>query len=141
MKTFTYVCFRIFVFIFRIIPFKLLYVISDGIFYPTYYLIGYRKKVVFGNIRNSFPEKDEREIRRIVKDFYHHLVDILLESMKAFTMAESELLKRYEFENTAFLDELQQQGKSVICVGAHYNNWEWGGIASGSQLKHLPVGF
>ena len=141
MKTLTYVFFRTFVFLFRIISFRLLYIISDGIFYPAYYLIGYRKKVVFDNIRNSFPEKDEREKQRIVKDFYHHLVDILLESMKAFTMSEDELIKRYKFENTAFLDELQQQGKSVICVGAHYNNWEWGGIASGSQLKHLPVGF
>jgi KDO2-lipid IV(A) lauroyltransferase len=97
--------------------------------------------VVFDNIRNSFPDKNEQQIRKIVKGFYHHLIDILLESMKAFSMKEEEVVRRYKFENTGFLDDLQKQGKSVICVGAHYNNWEWGGIASGMQLKHLPVGF
>jgi KDO2-lipid IV(A) lauroyltransferase len=56
-------------------------------------------------------------------------------------MKEDEVVKRYEYENTGFLDELYRQGKSAICVGGHYNNWEWSGIASGTQLKHRPVGF
>lgn len=141
MKTFTYVFFRTFIFLFRMIPFRLLYVISDGVYYLAYYLVGYRKKVVFDNLRNSFPEKNEQQIRRIAKDFYHHLCDILLESMKAFSMKEEEVVRRYKYENTEFLNELKRQGRSVICVGAHYNNWEWGGIASAKQLNHLPVGF
>ena len=56
-------------------------------------------------------------------------------------MKEDAVVKRYEYENTGFLDELYAQGKSAICVGGHYNNWEWSGIASGTQLKHRPVGF
>jgi KDO2-lipid IV(A) lauroyltransferase len=61
--------------------------------------------------------------------------------MKAFSMKEEEVVERYKYENMEFLDDLYRQGKSAICVGGHYNNWEWTGIASGTQLKHRPVGF
>ena len=141
MKFITYILFRIFILIFWLIPFWALYLFSDGIYFLAYYVAGYRKKVVIDNIRRSFPEKNEKEIRKIVKGFYHFLCDILVESIKAFSMSEKEVIKRYTFENTSFLDELYKQGKSVICVAGHYNNWEWAGIGSGSQLKHLPVGF
>jgi KDO2-lipid IV(A) lauroyltransferase len=141
MKFLTYLLFKFNIFLFSIIPFRVLYFFSDGIYFLLYGLVGYRKKVVFNNLRNSFPEKSEKEIKIIARKFYHHLCDILVESMKAFSMKEEDVVKRYEYENTGFLDELYQQGKSVICLGAHYNNWEWAGIASGTQIKHLPVGF
>lgn len=141
MEFLVYLLFRAFIFLFRIIPFAILYVISDGIYYLLYSLAGYRKKVVLQNLRNSFPEKSEDEIRRIARKFYHYLCDVLVESMKAFSMKEEDVVKRYEYENTGFLVDLYREGRSAICVGGHYNNWEWAGIASGTQLKHRPVGF
>jgi KDO2-lipid IV(A) lauroyltransferase len=137
----TYYLFRFFIFLFRIIPFPVLYVLSDLVYLLVYYLVGYRKKVVLKNLRDSFPERSEKEIRKIARGFYHHLADILIESLKAFTMKEEEVVKRYQYENTEFLKELYDRGQSVICLGGHYNNWEWGGIASGKQLAHRPVGF
>jgi KDO2-lipid IV(A) lauroyltransferase len=141
MKILTYLFFRSFIFLFRIIPFRVLYVFSDGIFFLVHSLLGYRRKIVYQNLRNSFPEKSETEIKRIAGRFYHHLCDLLVESMKAFSMKEEEVVERYKYENMEFLDDLYRQGKSAICVGGHYNNWEWTGIASGTQLKHRPVGF
>ena len=141
MKLLIYLFFRSFVFLFSIIPFRILYVFSDGIYYLIYFLVGYRKKVVFANLRRSFPEKSEEEINKIARKFYHFLCDMLVESMKAFSMKESDVVKRYKYENLGFLEDIYKQGKSAICVGGHYNNWEWAGIASGTQLKHIPVGF
>jgi len=141
METATYYLFRFFIALFRIIPFRILYFISDLVYLLVFYAVGYRKKVVLKNLRNSFPDKTESEILVIAKGFYHHLTDILIESLKAFTMTEDEVIKRYRYKNTDFLEAFHKQGKSVICVAGHYNNWEWGGIASGKQLSHLPVGF
>jgi len=141
MKFLTYLVFRSYTFLLSLMPFRLLYFLSDGIYFLLYRVVRYRKRVVFNNLRNSFPEKSDKELKIIARKFYHHLSDVLVESMKAFTMKEEDVVKRYEYENTEFLDELYRQGKSVICVGGHYNNWEWAGIASGTQLKHLPVGF
>lgn len=136
-----YLVFRAFVLLFRFIPFRLLYGFADFVFYLVYYVAGYRKKVVFINLRNSFPEKTGPEIEKIAKKFYHHFADMLIESLKAFTMTEASVIKRYRFISTSSPDELCRQGKSVICVAGHYGNWEWAGIAAGKQMCHKPVGF
>ena len=136
-----YLIFRAFIFLFRFIPFRLLFGIGDLIFYLLYYVLRYRNKIVFKNLRNSFPEKSEVEITRIAKKFYHHLADMLIESLKAFTMTEKEVVRRYKFNNTESTDALCRKGKQIICIAGHYGNWEWAGIAAGSQMLHKPVGF
>ena len=141
MDRLIYFFFRVFIALFSIIPFRLLYGFSDFLFYIVYYLTGYRKNVVFENLRNSFPGKPEAEIEEIAKEFYHHLADMLIESLKAFTMTEKEVVKRYKFNHTAFLDEMCRKGQQIIVVAGHYGNWEWAGIAAGTQMMHKPVGF
>ena len=39
------------------IPFWALYVISDIMYYPLYYIIRYRRKIVRKNLTESFPRK------------------------------------------------------------------------------------
>ena len=141
MEKLTYYLFRAFVFLFGIAPFRLVYIFSDGFFYILYYIIKYRKKVVFDNLRNSFPEKTDKEITAIAKAFYRHFCDIMIESGKAFMMDEVTITKRFRFTNPQILDDYFYQNRNVIVVGGHYNNWEWAGLASGSQLRHKPVGF
>ena len=141
MKKLTYYLFRAFVFLFGIAPFRLVYFFSDGFFYIIYFIIRYRKKVVFDNLKNSFPGISEKEITRIAMAFYRHFCDIMIESGKAFTMDEETITRRFRFINPQILDEYFNQNRNVIVVGGHYNNWEWAGLASGSQLKHKPVGF
>jgi Kdo2-lipid IVA lauroyltransferase/acyltransferase len=141
MNYLIYLVFRAFIFLFRFIPFRLLFGFADLIFYLVYYLIGYRKQVVFENLRNSFPEKSASEIERIAKAFYHHFADMLIESLKAFTMTEEAVIRRYRFSNMEVVDGLCRQGRPIICIAGHYGNWEWAGIAAGSQMLHKPVGF
>jgi KDO2-lipid IV(A) lauroyltransferase len=136
-----YLLFRFFVFWFHLIPFRLLYICSDLLFYWFCYIHRYRKKTVLKNLRNSFPGKSEKEIRAIARAFYHYMVDVLLESLKSFTMSERSMIKRYRCGQPEYLAEFYRQGRSVICVTGHYNNWEWGGVATGSQVLHKPVGF
>ena len=137
----TYYLFRIFSALLWILPFNILYLISDGLYFLIYRVAGYRKKVVFENLKNSFPEKTEDELNLIAKDFYHHLGDLLIESIKASKMSESEVIKRFIMKRSEILDDLYTQGRSVIVVAGHYNNWEWPGIAAGTQMLHKPVGF
>ncbi|MEI6174121.1 MAG: lysophospholipid acyltransferase family protein [Bacteroidota bacterium] len=141
MDKLTYFIFRFYILLFRFIPFRILFYFADMVFYLIYYVVGYRKQVVFSNLRNSFPEKSTEEITTIAKSFYHHLSDMLIESLKAFTMTEESVMKRYQYTNVEMLDDLYKKGQSVICIAGHYGNWEWGGLASGVQLMHKPVGF
>ena len=106
------------------LPFPAIYALSDFL-YLCVRLIHYRKKVVYANLRNSFPEKDEKEIKQIANRFYRHFCDLMLESIKLYSITEEELDKRVNFKNPELLNSYARQGKSVIALGAHYNNWEW----------------
>uniref|UniRef100_UPI00356546A2 lysophospholipid acyltransferase family protein n=1 Tax=Lutibacter sp. TaxID=1925666 RepID=UPI00356546A2 len=113
------------VWLISILPFRVLYTISDGIYILIYYVIGYRKKVVLTNLNLAFPENSLKENLKLRKQFYHHFVDVFIEMIKSFTVSKEEVYKRYKFPNIHFFDELYKDGKSVILVGAHYANWEW----------------
>ena len=108
-----------------ILPFRVLYIISDIMYVLVYYIIGYRKKVVLYNLKLAFPEKSIEELKIISKKFYSHFVDVFIEMIKSFTVSKEEVYKRYKFTNIDFFTDLYKDGKSVILVGSHYANWEW----------------
>ncbi|MEI6898770.1 MAG: lysophospholipid acyltransferase family protein [Bacteroidota bacterium] len=141
MNRIVYILFRCMVALFSFVPFRVLYFFSDLIHFLLFHIAGYRKKVVFDNLRRSFPEKSEKERYNIAKGFYHHLADLLMESMKSFSMTELEVTKRFKVAPSSFLEEVYKEGRSIIVVAAHLNNWEWTGIGCGSQMVHKPVGF
>ena len=62
-----------------LLPLRVHYVISDGMYLMLYRLLGYRRKVVRVNLRNAFPEKSEEELQRIERGFYHFFCDYLAE--------------------------------------------------------------
>lgn len=116
-------------------PFWLLYLWSDIFFIFAYYLIRYRRKTIVQNLRNSFPEKSEPEIKRITIAYYRHFSDLVFESMKAFQVSEKTLSKRFRYKNPEVLNELYDQGKSVALLSGHYGNWEWS-AAMPKFVKH-----
>jgi len=111
--------------IFSILPFRLLYFSSDMVFILLYYVIGYRKKTVKSNLNLVFPEKSDKEIKTITKKFYHHLCDMMFESIKSLSISEKELKKRYTFTNIDEIHKLEAQNKSIMLMFAHYGSWEW----------------
>jgi len=54
-----------------------------------------------------------------------HFVDTLIEAIKAITISETSIKKRYSYKNIELIDELYSQGRSIILTGSHYGNWEW----------------
>ncbi len=122
------------------LPLFVLYVLSDGIYVLLYRVAGFRKKVVLNNLRNSFPEKSEAEILDIAAKFYQHLCDIIIEAIRMFSMPKEELLRRCPVTNPEIFDHYATQGKSVIIVAGHYNNWELAAVACGPQVSHNTMG-
>lgn len=106
-------------------PFFLLYRISDLMFFLVYYVTPYRKKVVFDNLRNAFPEKSEAEIQKIARKFYRHLCDFLLESVKPLTMSRQQISKRFKYMNLEVIEAFNNQKRNFAVVSGHYGNWEF----------------
>jgi len=114
-----------FLWLISILPFKLLYLLSDAVYGLLYYIIGYRKKVVKENLDLVFPDKSEKEKKRIMKKFYHHLCDMILESIKSLTISEKAMKERFTFTNLEEIHKLEKQDKSIVLMCGHYGSWEW----------------
>lgn len=121
------------------LPLRFLYLLSDflALFIST--IVGYRKTVVFQNIRQSFPEKDEKEIKQIVARFYRNLADLMVELIKSQKLSEKELLKRVKITNPQIFEQLYQEEKSVIISLGHCGNWEWAGNRIAMFLAHTAT--
>jgi Kdo2-lipid IVA lauroyltransferase/acyltransferase len=119
-----------------LLPFPVLYLLSDGLYVIVYKGIGYRRKVVFKNISNSFPEKSHEEHLKIERAFYRHLCDLVVESIKVFSISQQEVEQRFKVLNPEFIDRFYDKGQSVIIAGGHYNNWELFAVAIDGPMKH-----
>ncbi len=109
------------------LPFGILYFISDILYIVVYRIGGYRKKVVRENLQYSFPEKSEQELKAIEQEFYRHLFDIMVETMKCESINLAELNDRMVSENPEVLQNLMERNQSAMIITGHYNNWEWSG--------------
>ncbi len=107
-----------------LLPYPILYLISDILYILLFKIIGYRKQVVLINLKNSFPNKDNQELHSIMSNFYKHLCDLIMESIKGFTISESNLRKRLKIKNPELANSFASKGQSIVFVGGHYNNWE-----------------
>ena len=120
-----------------LLPFWLLYLISDGFFLLIYYLVRYRRKVVWKNLSSSFPEKSEAELRQISRQFYHWLCDYFVETVKLLSISNERLLRRIEFRGVEELEKCFDQGQDCAAILGHYCNWEWLS-ATGLAFKRHP---
>ncbi len=108
-----------------LLPFRLLYALSDLVCLIVYHLVGYRKEVVTANLRLAFPEKTESEIKAIRRKFYRHFCDLFLEMIKSITASKSALIKRFKILNPEDLNRLEEKHSSLIMMYGHYSSYEW----------------
>ncbi len=113
------------------LPFRCLYIFSDFLSFLLHYIFRYRRIIIFSNLKNAFPDKSDTEIRKIVKQYYRNLADIILEVIKLRSITRDQILKRFSFENIEIFRDLFKQNKSIIVTIGHCGNWEWMGIALG----------
>ncbi|MFD1061672.1 lysophospholipid acyltransferase family protein [Winogradskyella litorisediminis] len=125
MQLIAYILIYPLLWIISILPFRLLYALSDVLYFFIYRIFKYRKKVVKANLRLVFPDKSKSEIEEISSKFYHHLCDMILEAIKSMTISEASMMKRFTFTNLELIRDLEIKQKSIMLMTAHYGSWEW----------------
>ncbi|MBR5749157.1 MAG: lysophospholipid acyltransferase family protein [Prevotella sp.] len=120
-----------------LLPFWLLYLLSDGFFLLIYYVVRYRRRIVRNNLATSFPEKDEAELRQISRQFYHWLCDYFVETIKLLSISNGKLLRHIEFRGVEQLEQCFDNGQDCAAILGHYCNWEWLS-ATGLAFKRYP---
>lgn len=122
------------------LPWSVLYLISDAMFIIVFKVFGYRASVVFKNLESSFPEKSKAELHLIQKEFYIHLCDVIIETIKLFSVSEAEVKSRFKITNPEIFNKLYKKGRSLVLVGGHYNNWEMAAIGFDLVSPHQAIG-
>src|SRR4030095_9591510 len=128
-----------------LLPLRILYFISDFAYFLLYYVIGYRKQVVFANLKQAFPQKTERERKRIAKKFYRNFTDNFIEFIKLIS-ASPAFINKHFYGDYSLFDRLYEQGKRGQVLLAHNFNWEFALLAVASQVKqvflvvYMPIG-
>jgi len=113
-----------FLWLLTLLPFRVLYLISDLLFVLVYGVFRYRRKVVIQNLTKAFPEKTEAERRKIAYRFYRRLVDYFFETIKLMHLSDKAIKKRLRYDSD-YLKIKEQEGINVVCMLGHTINWEW----------------
>lgn len=139
MKFLVYLLYYAIIFPLSKLPFRALYVLSDGFYLLVYYVFRYRREVVWSNIRNAFPEKTDAEVLAISKQFYHNFCDLIVENIKFFSISAEEAKRRCVFPNPELVNRLYDNNPCLFGMTGHLGNWELAGISTGLHVKFWPV--
>lgn len=128
-----------FLWIISILPFPIFYKLSDGVYFLVYYIIGYRKNVVRGNLALALPHLSAKKRLVIEKKSYQHLCDMFMEMIKTMTISSEEMNKRFVITNIELMKEFEQKEKSIMLLASHYASWEWL-LALNQKVNYEGVG-
>lgn len=106
------------------------YFITDMLFGQLLYFISYRVfryryHVILQNLSRSLPDKSYLEIQQIARNFYRHLVCMVLEILKLYSINRKDADQKLSVKNKEFLLQYQQQNRNIIVILGHYGNWEY----------------
>jgi KDO2-lipid IV(A) lauroyltransferase len=122
-----------------LLPWRVLYLFSDGVYGLLYYVFKYRRDVVKKNLLIAFPEKSDGERTRIAKDFYHNFTDAFIETIKLLSTSDKEFSKRFT-SNIEVLNALYEEHPDVQLMAGHFFNWEFINFGAAKYGKYPFVG-
>jgi KDO2-lipid IV(A) lauroyltransferase len=131
-----------FLYLLALLPTRVLYFISDGIAWLLEYVVQYRRAVVYTNIRNSFPEKNDADIKAIAHQFYRHFADVLVENVKATSISREELMERINVQGVReIFQPYWDRKQNVVIVLGHCGAWQWAGLVAPSLIPQRLFAF
>jgi KDO2-lipid IV(A) lauroyltransferase len=125
-------------YVFSLLPIGVLYIFSDFFYFLIYYVFGYRKEIVFSNLKESFPEKSEEEIKKIAKKFYRNLTDSFIEIIKLLSAGKKFISKRFYGDYSVFY-YLYKKGKKCQVHTSHNFNWEYANLSASLEISHTML--
>ncbi|WP_136668380.1 lysophospholipid acyltransferase family protein [Flavobacterium sp. H122] len=125
MQFLVYILFYPIIYFISILPFRILYLLSDFVFLLVFHVFKYRRKVVVNNLKLALPHLSDKERGDVEKKFYKHMCDMFLEMIKTMSISDKEIEERFKFKNLDEYLELEKQNKSVALLASHYASYEW----------------
>ncbi len=125
-------------YLFSLLPWWLLYLLSDGVFLLLYYVAGYRRAVVASNLKQAFPEKSDAAREAIAREFYKSFINSFIETLKFISLSDNDFAKRFT-GNFELLNQLYATGQNVQLHSGHFFNWEYANWAFSRNMTYPYV--
>jgi len=122
-----------------LLPWRICYIISDGIAFILQNVVQYRKEVINKNLSIAFPNKSILERQKIATQFYKNFMDSFIETIKLISISDAEFQKRFT-SNVEVLNNLYSSGQSVQVVAGHFFNWEFANWGAAKYGKYPFIG-
>lgn len=107
-----------------VLPLRVHYFLSRINAFLLLHVFRYRTTEVVMNMSRSFPEMKYAEIRKLVKEYYRHMADIISETVWAYTASTKRISRMLELRNVGILNEVYGTGRNVVVMLGHQGNWE-----------------
>ncbi|MDR2450106.1 MAG: lysophospholipid acyltransferase family protein [Prevotellaceae bacterium] len=123
------------------LPRRVLFILSDVMYFFFYHILNYRKSVVYTNLARSFPEKSYSEVKSIAKQYYHFFADLFFENIKTLGVPAKKASAYIMFENAGLITGYTQRGQSTVWVLGHFGNWEYlnfAGLLFNLKIAYKP---
>jgi len=115
------------------------YVVAPLLDFVLRCLLHYRRRVIWENLTNSFPEKSEAELKRIMKGYYRNLAEVFVGTMNMAHMPLKKI-RRYVITPDFVEQSRHFEGSDVIVAFAHYGLWELGAFWDHLRPEWVSIG-
>jgi Kdo2-lipid IVA lauroyltransferase/acyltransferase len=129
-----------FCYLFSLLPWRIMYLLSDIAAFILQRVVKYRVAVVQQNLAIAFPNKTILERKKIANEFYQQFTDSFIETFKLLSMSDKTFVKRFS-SNAEVLNDLFATGQNVQIMAGHFFNWEFAnwGVGKYSQYPFIAV--
>ncbi|TNE80046.1 MAG: hypothetical protein EP332_08835 [Bacteroidetes bacterium] len=122
------------------LPLFILYGLSYVVYFVLRSVLGYRKQVINANIKRVFPEFTDKQVKDLRHRNYRHLSYLVAEGIRNLGIGKKELKRRMHLENPELFERLYAEGKSVMLISSHFENWEFFITAQSLLMPHQAMG-
>ena len=98
-----------------------------------------RDRLAMRNLRFVYPDRSERELRRILNECWKHFGRELLLSVQTQNLSLEELAERCPIVGMHHLEESAARGKGTVLLSAHWGGWEVAGLAIMSRVPNVST--
>lgn len=111
------------------LPLRLCYAIATFFSDVHFVFANQDRACTWANYRIIFPEKSDKELRRIRLAMFRNFAKYLVDFFRFPMMDMRQIKNMIRVENRHYVDEAMRKKKGVILLTAHIGNWELGGVA------------
>lgn len=84
------------------------------------------------NLEILLPTMPEQDFHLLLKKYYHHLADLIVETLWSYRASPQELFPKVRIKNLEKFEQIYREGHNATILLSHIGNWElfcqWAGL-------------